>query len=534
MNGQVEEYSVVVVGAGMGGIYALHRFAELGHSVHGFEGAPGVGGVWYHNAYPGARVDLESDSYSYMFDEELYTGWDWSERYAAQPEILRYLNYVADRLDVRRNLSLSTRVTSAQWNPEENRYLIKTDTGRTVRARYLVMATGNLSRPKDPDFKGLGDFEGEWYQTSHWPQTPVDYAGKRVAVIGTGSSGVQAATEIAKTAGHLYVMQRTPHYVVPAHNRPADPVKKERLSRKVLEFRDESYATPVGYVLPPPVGRGVDYSPEQRLQILETRWAFGGQCLLSTFTDQGTNIEINDVVSQFVRSKVAQQVDDPQTVAKLMPTSYPLGTRRLVIDTGYYPIFNQDNVSLVDMRDNPIERITATGIKTREAEYEVDVIVFALGFEAFTGALDQANVRNEHGQQPSDRWAYKPQTYLGLMSNAFPNLFTLTGIQSPSVLANFFTLNNYHVDLVDKIIGYAEEARAERVEPTLDAEKKWGDHCNEIAEPMLRRAVDNYMVHVNRYDGSRFFLPYAGGFDRYVADVDEYLGEKYEGFEFTS
>ena len=533
MSQPVEEYSVVVVGAGMGGIYALHRFAELGHDVHGFEGAAGVGGVWYHNAYPGARVDIESDSYSFMFDQELYAGWNWSERYAAQPEILRYLNYVADKLDIRRNLSLSTWVTSAEWQPEQNKYLITTDTGRTVWARYLVMATGNLSRPKDPDFEGLDDFKGEWYQSSFWPKDPVELEGRRVAVLGTGSSGVQAATEIAKVADHLYVMQRTPHYVVPARNRPADNAKKERLSKKVLEFRDETYATPVGYVMPPPAGRGVDYSPEQRRQILETRWAFGGQCLLGTFTDQGTDIEINEFVAEFVREKVSAQINDPEVAAKLLPTAYPFGTRRLCIDTGFYSIFNQENVTLVDVKNDPIERITETGIKTRDSEYEVDVIIFAIGFDAFTGALDQANIRNEHGQQPSDRWTYKPQTYLGLMSHGFPNLFMLTGIQSPSVLANFFTLNNYHVDLVAELLEHAELQGAVRIEPTVEAEQQWGDLCNEIAKPMIRRAVDNYMVHVNKYDGSRFFLPYAGGFNRYIKDVEDALGTEYRGLTFS-
>lgn len=528
-----EEYSIVVIGAGMGGIYALHRFADLGHDVHGFEGAPGVGGVWYHNGYPGARVDVESDSYSFLFDQDLYAGWDWSERYAAQPEILSYLNYVADRLDVRRNLSLSTWVTSAEWHPQENKYLIKTNTGRTVWARYLVMATGNLSKPRKPDFAGLDDFEGEWHQTGHWPLTPVEIAGKRVAVIGTGSSGVQAATEIAKTAEHLFVMQRTPNYSIPAHNGPADQAKKVRLSQKVLQFRGEAYATAGGHVLPPPAGKGTDFSPEEQRQVLETRWAFGGQCLLSTFTDQGTNIEVNNVIADFVRGKIRTMIDDPETAEKLMPTAYPIGIRRLCIDTGYYPIFNQSNVTLVDLRSDPIEHITKTGIKTRDQEYEVDLIVFALGFEAFTGAIDQANVRNEHGQQPSDRWKYKPQTHLGIMTNGFPNLFLLTSVQSPSVLANFFTLNNYHVDFVADIIARAEQKGAVRIEPSLEAEQEWGAHCNSIAEPLLRRAVDNYMVHVNKYDGSRYFIPYAGGFDKYAKQVDEIVSDDYRGFVFT-
>ena len=533
-DGSAEEYSVVVVGAGMGGIYALHRFAELGYDVHGFEGAAGVGGVWYHNGYPGARVDVESHSYSFMFDEELYAGWEWSERYSAQPEILRYLNYVADRLDVRRDLSLSTWVSSAQWRPDKNKYLISTDTGRTVWARYLIMATGNLSRPRTPAFEGLDDFEGEWYQSSHWPQTPVAIEGRRVAVIGTGSSGVQAATEIAKTASHLYVVQRTPNYSIPAHNGPADKRKRDRLAAKILQFRDETYATPVGYVMQGFAGRADDFLPEQQQQILESRWAFGGQTLLGTFTDQGTDIRVNDIVAQFVRSKIRDMIDDPVLTEKLMPTAYPIGIRRLCIDTGYYPIFNQSNVTLVDLRSDPIDLITRTGIKTQHNEYDIDLIVFALGFEAFTGAIDQANVRNEYGHQPSDRWKYKPRTHLGIMTHGFPNLFMLTGPQSPSVLANFFTGNNQHVDFVADILARAAESGATRIEPSLEAEEQWGAHCNGIAEPLLRRAVDNYMVHVNRYDGSRFFIPYAGGFDRYVKEVDKVVADDYRGFEFSA
>ena len=527
-----ENYTVVVVGAGMGGIYALHRFAELGHSVHGFDGASGVGGVWHHNGYPGARVDLESHSYSFMFDEDLYAGWEWSERYAGQPEIRRYLNYVADRLDVRRNLSLSTWVTSAQWRPDENVYDLTTDTGRKIKARYLVLATGNLSKPRDPDFLGLDEYEGEWHQSSHWPQTPVPIAGRKVAVIGTGSSGVQAATEVAKTAEHLYVLQRTPNYSIPARNQPADKRKHDRLAKKVRQLRDESYATPVGYVMQGFAGKASDFLPEQQQQILESRWAFGGQTLLGTFTDQGTDIEVNNIVANFVRDKIRDMIDDPAIAERLMPNSYPIGVRRLCIDTGYYPIFNQSNVTLIDLRSDPLVRFTKNGFRTEAGDYEVDLVIFALGFEAFTGAIDQMNITNERGERPSERWKRKPQTYLGLTTHGFPNLFMLTGPQSPSVLANFFVGNNYHVDLVGDLIAHADRHGATRIEPTLEAEEQWGDHCNAIAEPLLRRLVDNYMVQVNRYDGSRFFIPYAGGFDKYVRRVQEMLSDDFQGFEF--
>ncbi|WP_312858137.1 flavin-containing monooxygenase [Pseudonocardia pini] len=526
-------YDVVVVGAGMGGIYAIHRFRSQGLSVLGIEGAPDVGGVWYHNAYPGARVDIESANYCYFFDPELYREWSWTERYAAQPEILAYLRHVADRYEVRPHIAFEQWVNGAQWDPESNRYHVTTDAGLAVTAQFLVMTSGQLSKARDPDFPGLADFRGEWFQTSHWPHEPVQLAGRRVGVIGTGSSGVQTITAVAKEAAHLHVFQRTPNYSVPAYNRPADQRKYARLASKVEEVYREIMQTPGGLILPPGRGSSKDYTAEQIQQMLEERWAFGGQSLLSLFTDQGIDPEVNEVVAEFVRTKVRDTVRDPETAERLVPDAYPIGVRRLCIDTGYYETFNRDNVTLVDLREEPIERLVPQGIRLASGrEIELDVVIFALGFEAFTGALDGADIRNEEGRRPSDNWTRGPRTFLGLTTTGFPNLFLVTGPASPSVLANMNVANVQHLDFVADLVAHMRERGYERVEPTVEAQDEWTEHVASIAEPMLRRKVDNYMVHVNRDDDSRVFIPYPGGFGDYVTRCQAVVDDGYAGFDF--
>jgi cation diffusion facilitator CzcD-associated flavoprotein CzcO len=525
------DYDVIVVGAGMGGIYGIHRFREQGLSVLGIEAASGVGGVWFHNAYPGARVDVESVNYCYFFDPELYQEWEWSERYAAQPEILRYLNHVTDKYGIREHIMFETRVSGAVWDPEANYYSVTTEAGETFTARFLVMATGQLSKARKPDFDGIDDFTGEWVQTSQWRDVPLE--GKRVGVIGTGSSGVQAITVIGGIAEQTYVFQRTANFSIPAHNRPADPKRYARLAAKVPEVWDEILDSPGGIILPPVMGKAGDYPPEQQQAILEERWAFGGQSLLGLFADQGVDPEVNEMVSEFVRQKSRERINDPVLAEKLMCTTYPIGVRRICIDTGYYERFNQDNVHLVDILEDPIERITATGIQLRSGEHiELDTIVFALGFNAFTGALDEAGVTNEHGKHPSENWSRGPRTFLGLTTTEFPNLFIITGPGSPSVLANMNLANVQHMDFVGDLIAYMDQHGYTRVEPTKEAEDAWTEHAFSIAEPLLRRAHDNYMVHVNEDDGSRVFIPYAGGVGQYVQKCNEVAASGYEGFSF--
>ena len=525
-------YDVIVVGAGMGGLYAVKRFRDQGLSVLGIEGAPDVGGVWYHNSYPGARVDVESVAYSYQFDPELYREWKWKERYAAQPDLYAYFRHVADRYDLRKDFRFSTWVTGARWDATTHRYTVETDAGDEFEARFLVMASGQLSKARKPQFPGLDDFAGVWLQTSDWPKEPVDLEGKRVAVIGTGSSGVQAITTIAKVASQLVVFQRTPNYVIPAQNRPMDPERHARISADVPAYQRLLESLPGGAEFPLDVGPAGELTPEQQQQALEEHWAFGGHGMNRVFSDQGTNIESNEVVAEFIRNKVRETVDDPETAEKLVPNAYPMGTRRIGVADGYYETFNRDNVTLVDVNEDPIERITKDGIQTRSTHYPFDVIVFALGFTAFTGALDQAGIENEHGAHPTDNWKRGPRAYLGLMTAGFPNLFLLTGPGSPAVLTNMLSANVQHADYVAELIQYMGEHGYDTVETTTEAEDEWLAHVAEVSEKLIRRRVSNYMAHFND-DGTQVFIPYPGGNQNYLRRIYDVRDAGYRGFVFS-
>ncbi len=526
------EVDVVVVGAGFGGLYALYRLRELGLSVLGIEAASGVGGVWYHNRYPGARVDVDSVDYCYYFSPELYREWRWSERYAGQPELMRYLDHVADRFALRRHILFDSRMIRAQWSPGARRYQVETSSGQRLTCRFLVMATGQLSAPRRPDFPGLDRFRGEWVQTSRWPERPVALAGRRIGVVGTGSTGVQAVPVLAAQASQLHVFQRSPNYSVPAQNGPLDASLWRAIGARVPEERRELFAHPAASHLPRPRGPAADFSEAQRAQILEEQWALGGHGMGFVFSDQTVSRQTNDIVAGFVRSKIREIVADPATAEKLCPYDHPIGTRRLCIDTGYYESFNRENVTLVDVRESPIERITETGIQTASGHHELDLIVFALGFHAFTGALDGANIRNEAGQQPSDLWRRGPRTLLGLMTAGFPNLFLPTGPGSPSVLANMSVQNEYHVDWIAGCLGHMARHGFDTVEPTAKAQDDWTAHVAEVSRDILRRNVQNYMVHVNEDDGTRIFMPYVGGMDRYVRQADAIAAAGYRGFRF--
>ena len=532
MNKEQDSYDVIAVGAGIGGLYAVHRFRQQGLSVLCLESAAGIGGVWYHNRYPGARVDIDSVDYCYYFSSELFRDWRWSERYAAQPELLAYLNHVADRFDLRRHIQLNTRVTSAQWHHDEKRYEVGTQDGRRFFCRYLVMTTGQLSAARDPEFPGLKDFKGEWVQASHWPDRPVQIAGRRVAVIGTGSSGVQAIPVIAETAKHLYVFQRSPNFVVPAQNGPLDEAQWKKIGANVPAEREHVFGTPgANHRLRGP-RPAAEWTPEQRQELLEAQWAHGGQGMNAVFSDQAINKEANDYVADFVRSKIRQRVKDPAVAELLCPYDHPIGTRRLCLDTNYYEAYNRDNVTLVNLRGNAIERITPTGIQTADGKhYEVDLIVFALGFHAFTGALRDANIRNERGETVVDLWKRGPQTLLGIMTKGFPNLFTITGAGSTSVLATMTLVNEFHIDWVAECIAHMQRHGYATVEPKLEDQNRWTEHVADVASKILRRNVRNYMVHVND-DGSRVFMPYVGGFDKYVKAVREHTADNYRGFSF--
>lgn len=529
---EAPRYDVVVVGGGTGGIYAVHQFTEQGLSVLGIEAAPDVGGVWYHNAYPGARVDLESYYYCYMFDPDLYREWKWSDRYASQSELLAYLNHVADKYDIRRHYRFNTWMNGATWDPERSFYTVTTDSGDAFTCRYLVLTAGQLSSPRDPDFEGLEDFRGERVQTSRWPRIPIEFRDRRVGVIGTGSSGVQVVTELSDKVEHLYVFQRTAHYSVPAHNGPMDREFYDQLGSRVHDTWGRILRTKTGTLAPPVLGKASDYDEAEQQRLLEERWAFGGQSMIALFADQGTDHEANTVVSEFVRAKIRDRVNDPEVAEKLVPT-YPIGVRRVAVDTGYYESFNRENVTLVDVKADPIKCITPTGIQTQSARYDLDVIIFAIGFVAFFGPLDQANVRNEYGKTPRDGWTRGPQTYLGLMTSGFPNLFLITGPGATGVLANVNATNVQQLDFVADMIRYMKRSGYVRVEADEDAQRVWTDHVNEVSEAMIRRQVDNYMVHVNHDDNTRIFMPYAAGFDRYVKHCDDVIAASWRGFNFS-
>jgi cation diffusion facilitator CzcD-associated flavoprotein CzcO len=523
---------VVVVGAGFGGLYGVHRFRRMGLSVLGFEAGGGVGGVWYHNRYPGARVDVESWDYCYYFSPELYREWKWSEKYATQPELMRYLNHVADRFDIRRHFRFNTRVTAAQWNPASGRYRLTTSTGSSVTCRFLVMATGQLSAARKPPFEGLDRFKGEWVQTSHWPEREVKLAGRRVAVIGTGSSGVQTIPEVAKVAEHLYVFQRSPNYSVPAWNGPLDNTLWESIREDVAGEREKLYLHPGCSHMKRGLRPATDFTREEQHRMIDAAWNRGGHGMNSIFSDQSVNKATNDLIANYVRERIRSIVKDPDVAEKLCPYDHPIGTRRLCVDTDYYQTYNRANVTLVDVRASAIRRITETGIELDNgSRYEVDLIIFALGFHAFTAPLSNAGIVNEKGEHPADKWKHGPRTLLGITTAGFPNLFFPTGPGSPSVLANMAPQNEYHVDWIANCIEHMRKHGYDTVEPTLEGQDKWTAHVAEVSDKILRRHVNNYMVHINA-DGSRIFIPYVGGMDRFARQANEIAAQGYEGFRF--
>jgi cation diffusion facilitator CzcD-associated flavoprotein CzcO len=534
INNSKTDFDVIVAGAGIGGLYALHRFKSQGLSVLGLESAKGVGGVWFHNRYPGARVDVESVDYCYYFSPELYQDWRWSERYAAQPELLRYFNHVADRFDLRRHILFQTKLKAAKWDPAACRYHVETATGQSFTCRFLVMATGNLSAARKPDFPGLASFKGQWVQASHWPEHEVQIAGRRIAVIGTGSSGVQAIPVLAVEAEHLFVFQRSPNFSVPAQNGPLDAENFASAAQDVPGRRDYLLTTRAAITsnlgVPLPLS---GYSEAEQKDRLERQWALGGQGMNRVFADQGTSQDVNDVVAEFVRSKIRQIVKDQAVAERLCPYDHPIGSRRLCVDTNYYTTYNRENVSLIDIAADPIERITETGIQTKTGHYEVDLIVFAIGFNAFRGALDQVDIRNEAGETPTTHWSRGPRTMLGLMTTGFPNLFLLTGPGSPSVLTNMVIMNEEHVNWVANLIGYMDRHGLASVAPETEAQQRWGEEVAAAAAKLLRLGVKNYMVHVNPDDGSRVFIPYVGGLDRYLEICRDIAARNYQGFSFT-
>ncbi len=528
-----EAFDVVIVGAGFAGLYMLHRARGLGLNACVFEVGPSVGGTWYWNRYPGARVDVESQEYSYSFSPELEDEWQWSERYAAQPELLRYLNHVADRFDLRRDIRLDTRVTEVVYDSRSNRWNVKTDKGDNVAARFCVMATGCLSAPKQIDIPGADAFKGEVFNTSSWPELHPDFSGKRVGIIGTGSSSVQTITQIAPEVGSLHVFQRTPNFSVPAHNGPADPDVFRQWHANRAANRQAGREHPIGIVAAVVTDKLISETPvEERLRAYEKRWAKGGFAFGGAFVDLLISKEANDTFVDFVAEKVRKVVKDPEVAEKLIPRTYPVGSKRVCVDTGYFEVFNRDNVTLVDISKAPVT-ITPTGVTTGGVAYELDALIFGLGFDAMTGALSKIDIRGRNGEALKDKWEGGPRTYLGLMVAGFPNLFLVTGPGSPSVLSNMVVSIEQHVDWISNCIVALGRQQQDVIEATPDAEDAWVSHVNEVADMTLYPQANSWYIGANVPGKPRVFMPYVGGVGVYRQKCDEVAANGYEGFALS-
>lgn len=535
-NGQKPSNAVdaVVIGAGFSGLYMLYRLRELGLSVRVYEAGGGVGGTWYWNRYPGARCDSPSVHYSYSFSSDLEQEWEWTETYPRQPEILRYLNHVADRFDLRRNIQFNTRVISAIYDTITNRWTLQTNQGNQVSARYCITAMGCLSTPNTPAFPGLASFAGQVYHTGQWPHAGVDFSGKRVGVIGTGSTGIQAIPQIAKQAEHVTVFQRTANYSLPAHNRPLTDEEKARVKATYRTLRQTDRESFAGFTPRYTDAQSAhSVTAEERQKMFEEAWAIGGVQALGVFADVGINLEANTYLADFVRSKIAETVQNPKTARLLMPHDHPIGTKRICVDTEYYETYNRENVTLVDVRTSPIEEITPTGLRTRDAEYPLDAIVFATGFDAMTGALFKIDIRGIGGQALKEKWAAGPCTYLGLMTAGFPNLFIITGPGSPSVLSNMTVSIEQHVEWITDCLRYLRDHQITRIEPEVEAEDAWVTHVNEVASYTLFSLANSWYLGANIPGKPRVFMPYVGGVGNYRNKCQEIAEKGYEGFALT-
>jgi cation diffusion facilitator CzcD-associated flavoprotein CzcO len=521
---------VVVVGAGVAGLYMIHKLRSVNLTARCFEAGTDVGGTWYWNRYPGARCDVESVDYSYSFDPDLEQEWDWDERYATQPEILRYLGHVADRYDLRRSITFGTRVTSAEFDEQAGRWLVGTDSGEAWSARFCVFATGSLSAATVPDIPGLGEFTGRWYHTGLWPHEEVDFTGRRVGIIGTGSSGIQSAPVIARQAAQLHVFQRTANFSIPANNRPHTPESRAAYKATYAERRRKSLESGGGSPLESYPKNTLEVAPALRRSVYETRWEFGGVQFSKTFPDQLKDKAANDEAVAFFTEKTRAMIDDPATADLLIPVDHPIGTKRICTDTDYYPTFNRDNVTLVDIRSAPIERITPAGIRTAAAEYQLDDLVFATGFDAMTGALAKIDVRGRGGLALSTAWSAGPRTYLGLTVAGFPNMFVITGPGSPSVLANMILAAEHHVEWIADAITHLDASGRTAIEAGTQAQDRWVEYCNELADQTLFPSANSWYLGANIPGKPRVFMPFIGGFGVYRRICAEITADGYRGF----
>lgn len=535
MDGRTEKVlDAVIVGAGFGGLYALHRLREMGLSAQVIEAGSGIGGTWFWNRYPGARCDIESMQYSYSFSEEIQDEWVWSELYAGQPEILAYINFVADKLSLRDGVTLNTRVIAATFDEERSLWFLSCDDGTTIAARHCVMATGCLSIPLAPDIPGIDRFEGPLLRTSDWPEGGVDLRGKTVGVIGTGSSGIQLTPALASEVARLIVYQRTPNYAIPAQNRPIDDhyVKtwRDNYPRRRAAARQTRNNTlnNAGY------RTGAEVTEDQFRAELESRWAIGGIGFMYSFTDITSNPETNRRVSEFVREKLSQKIKDPQVAEALIPTDYPIGAKRICVDTAYYETFNRDNVEIRDLKSDPIASVTTDGVRLDSgARDKLDVLVLATGFDAMTGALKRIEITGRGGRKLADEWEGGPLTLYGLGVAHFPNMFIVAGPGSPSVFSNMVTSAEQHVDWIADTIRHLDGSGHKTIEPTEAAQDDWVKHVNEVAAATLMYEGNSWYVGANVPGKARVFMPYLGGVADYLAALEDATADGYRGFKFA-
>lgn len=525
-----QDIDVAVVGAGFAGLYALHKLRSNGLTVKVFEAGPDVGGTWYFNRYPGARCDVESVDYCYSFSDDLQQEWDWSEKYATQAEILRYINWVADRLDLRRDIVLGARVTSAVLDEQKLRWTVTTETGQRVTARFCLMATGPLSAAMTPPFPGLDTFAGEIYHTAAWPHEPVDFTGKRVAVIGTGSSGIQSIPIFAEQAAQLYVFQRTPNYSVPAGNRPLTDEDRAQVKANYAERRRLSWRSGGGspHIAHPKLT--MQASPEERRAAFEKRWELGGVLFSKTFSDQMIDPAANEEARKFYEEKVRAVIDDPALADLLIPTDHPIGTKRICTDSNYFQTFNRPNVTLISVRNTPIESVDAAGINTSDTHYDLDAIVLATGFDAMTGAMAKIDIVGRAGKRLRDNWSNGPRTYLGLGVDGFPNLFVVCGPGAPAVLANMVLHAEANVNWIADAIAYLDDRGYTGIEASAAAVDDWVAECARRAEATLFTKANSWYMGANVPGKPRVFMLFLGGFGVYLDICDEVAEAGYKGF----
>jgi len=529
------ELDVVVVGAGFAGMYLIHKLRGLGYSVRAFDSASDVGGTWYWNRYPGARCDVRSLEYSFSFDPELEQSWEWSEKFSTQPEILRYANHIADRYNLRPDIQFNTRIESQTWDDDRARWTVTTNTGDVIDAQHVVLAVGTLSAPKLPEIPGIETFKGEWYQTQKFPKEGVNFFGKRVAVIGTGSSAIQSIPEIAKTCEQLTVFQRTPNFSFPAGNRPLGRKEVDDTKSDYPAVRQEARESFFGQTGPEATQSALAVSAEERTRKYQ-EGRNDGQLIsiLGAYDDLITNKEANDSVAEFVRNKIREIVKDPVTAEALCPYNHPVGTKRPCLDTGYYNTFNMPHVRLVDLLKTEIVEITETSIKTTAEDLEFDIIIYATGFDAMTGSIVNIDTHGRGGVSLKEQWQDGPATYLGLMVAGFPNLFTVTGPQSPSVLSNMMVSIEQHVDWITDCIEHLRKQGLRTIEATPQAQSEWVAHTNEVAADTLYPLANSWYMGANVPGKPQVFLPYIGGVGLYREKCDEIVAAGYKGFALSN